>query len=257
MNDFLEKLSIRELVLLTVTLAVLVGGGYAFARYMPANKLIIQKAADSKKLQKEMLAADIPDELEGDMDDINNQIAELEKQVADARSYLPVFEQRLAPERSTELLLEISEAARKVRIRFKENQPFDAAKEIVTQTVSAAPRQRSRSSRRARIDPELRDRQAARQLAREAAVATAPVASQPVDEGRRQSVIQRMADGDLKRPMQRLVMTANFKQIQGFLAELDQLQWQVTVVQLQLAADAKDAPQGRPQLLNATMILAL
>lgn len=257
MNEFLDKLSLRELILLTITVSVLAGGAYALARYVPAHKTIEQMHGDTKTKQAALLKIEIPEEVEGEADDLNDKIVALERQIEDARAYLPVFEQRLAPERSTELLLAISEAARRAKVRLIDNQSFDASQEIVSQASATAVPPR-RLSRRAKTDPELRARQEARQKAREAAViAKTATSTKDKDDDAKKSFLERVADGDLKRPLQRLTMSGHFHQIKQLIAELDELEWQVTVVQLHLTADNRDAPQGRPQLLNATMILAL
>ena len=72
------------------------------------------------------------------------------------------------------------------------------------------------------------------------------------------ALIRKMAiNGQMERPMQHLTMEATFAGLAQFIAELEQMDQLVTVVQLQMMPVPQSPPPGYNQRITATMVLAL
>lgn len=237
----LKTMSLREQVLVFIVAVVLVGGGYGLLRFYPALKALKAINEAVAKTEAHVRTAEIPDLPEDDEDAIIRQIRQADQAMAGLGGSIDTVERRLALPDSQELRLKISDLARTSGVLMLSNQAYVNVNPVTAANVSSAPK---RSSRRAR---------------RAAAAQPVPVADKnPAILPRSDGLLARMSPGTaFHRPMQQLAMEGDFDSIKQFIAELNRLPWQVTIVRFKLETKLTDPPAGLPQRLSANFILAL
>jgi hypothetical protein len=253
----LSKMTLREQLLVLLTVLVIVGGAYGAFRFYPANKAIANIQKNTQMMDNAMRTGKIPEEPFEDAEDLKLDIEELEFELADAGNMVKGAEQRLSLGDTTEVRLEISEAARTALVRINANEEYRVMVPVPTgatpsPAASAQPQKRLGDGAKRRLKQAER---AARQASRYSA-GSRGVASVSPDQAT--ELIRKMAiNGPMERPMQRLTMEGTYAAIMRFIESLDEMGKMATIVQLQLVPAAKAPPPGYNQRLTATMVLAL
>jgi hypothetical protein len=235
----LNKMSVREQVLVLVTVAVLVGGGYVLLRGWPAYKELTALEDAIAKTEARVKNTKIPQLPDEDEDGLQSQIAKAEAALAAVQANAESIEQRLAPSDSQELRLRISSLAQQSGVLIHESKAYVAVNPLLNTTPTPV-----RKSRRGK--------KAAAANSQQAAPAGPPIIPESA------ALTTRMAPGTaFERPMQQISMEGDYAGISQFILGLDRLPWQVTIVQFKLEARPSQPPAGYPHRLSARMILAL
>lgn len=239
----LATMTTREQVLVLLTAAILLGGGYGLLRYRPALKALGEMQTQTRQTEERLKTATIPDEPDEDADELREQMAAADEKLAAARARIAELEKTLPPTDAQEVKLRISELAQASRLLVRENEVY--------KTGAATPVAGGGNNRAAR--------RAARAAARANAAAPAKNAAAPLPAtpGIGMEMMERYTQPDYSRPLQRLSLEGYYADIRYFLDELQKLPWQVTVAQLQIETDTRPVDPGMPQPLRATLILAL
>lgn len=255
----LNNLSAREQILSLATLFVVVLGAYAVLRFYPAYQAVRQMADETEKMQAAVLNNEILEEPAEDINQLEATFVTLESSILTARQTNLQVEQRLSQMDPAGLRLKISEVARQAGVRINVN-----VEHKVNIPKPVAPNAKAGAAVRGTL-PGGRMGDSAKRAARKARAAQWQAEQQMTMSGmasllpgQPSRLMEKMAHiNDAPRPMQRLVVEADFAGIQRFIRQLDQLEMMVTVVQLQMEATPQTPPPGYSQRLNATMILAM
>lgn len=257
----LSKMTLREQVLILVSVVVIVGGAYGTFRFYPANKAIADTYKNTQMMDSAVKTGKIPDEPFDDVETLQQQEADLDEDLLDARSRMDTVDRRLAPDDTTEIRLEISEIARKSLVRINTNEQYRVMVPAPVITDTAAAAKAAKNAPKVRLgDVEKRRARAARRASKTAAgrLAGSVAGVANVSPQQATALIQKMAiNGPMERPMQRLTMEGTFAGMMRFIGGLEQMSKMVTIVQFQLAPGAQSPPPGDNQRLTATMVLAL
>lgn len=254
----LSKMTLREQILVLLAVLVIVGGAYGGLRFYPANKAIADIQKNTQMMDTAMKTGTIPDEPFEDAEELKLDIRELELELADAGNMMASVTQKLSPGDTTEVRLEISEAARQALVRINANEeyrvmvPAPAGAPISPAAANAQPKKRLGDAAQRRQREAAR---AARQASRYSGAARGIASVSPEQAT---ELIRKMAiNGPMERPMQRLTMEGTYAALMRFIQSLDEMNKMATIVQLQLMPAAKAPPPGYNQRLTATMVLAL
>ncbi len=242
----LATMTTREQVLVLVAATVLLGGAYGLLRVRPAVKALNEMQAQTKQTEERLKTTTIPDAPEEDAESLRQQMAEADDKLAAAKARVAELEKNLPPTDAQEIKLRISELAQAARLLVRENEAY---KPGAVGAPTAAGGGNTRAARRA-----------ARAAAKANAAATTAKNSAPpavATPGIGMEMLDRYAQPDYSRPLQRLSLEGYYTDIRYFLDELQKLPWQVTVAQLQLETDTRPIEPGMPQPLRATLVLAL
>lgn len=257
----LNKMTLREQILVAVAVAIIVGGAYGVFRYYPVNKNIVQLQADAQALDKAVKAGKIPEEPFEDAEDLKLDLAELEGDLEDATNMVKGAEQKLSPLDTTDVRLEISEVARRALVRINANEEYRVAQSNARTAAGATAVTGDLKGKAARIARKQAQRAArAQSLARRGGGGLG--SGQAITNASADQVtplVRKMAVGTpLERPMQRLTMEGTYAGLMRFIQSLDDMSKMATVVQLSLQPTAsKNPPPGYNQRITAVMILAL
>lgn len=269
-----SEMSTREQVLVLlvgVTVLLLL---YGVLRLKPGLAELEDMQASIKKTQENIKNSKIPDLPAKSAEKLR---AEMQKMDAD----LPKMKQenqaalaRLAPPDSQELQIRISELARKNLLHIRDRRPYDGLSTALASGPSATDisRMSAKDAKRAqnRIDREMK--KAMREGRKPVTPGTAPVAQEKKTEVVKKSLddfttpppgslhdlaVNLNANSAAKRPLQQFVLEGDFRSLQRFIADLEQLPWLVSVIKLDITVNGKEPPPGLPQLLTATLVLVL
>lgn len=244
-----EKLSDREQVLIFIVIATFIGGGYGLLRVAPEMKHLAELQITVDKNKARLNNPQIPDEPEDQVEDLQETLEELAPELSISKVALENAQKNLAPADSQEMILKISEAARLAGVKVTETVPYVVQRKNAT-VVSEAhkPRLSKRAQRKA-------DRQA-RKNAQKAGAAPAPVNASGGNPQEGELIYRLVNDLDTPRPFQRLSVEGNFAEVQKFIQALRAIQWQATVVKLDIDVAIQTPPQGLPQPITARMLVA-
>ncbi|OAI09333.1 hypothetical protein A1353_24495 [Methylomonas methanica] len=240
----LPPLSNREQWLSALAISVIVIGGYAWLRWVPANREIGQLQQTAEATDKRVHTAEIPEEPDEDIERLKSQLAEQERLLAAIKDQSDSVEKHLAPDDSQFLIVNISKVARDAQIHVRANEVFKAAVNSNAAPVPTAPAagKKNRKNKPATVTP--------------AASATpAPTAViPPLSAG----WVARMSPGSLlERPLRRLEVEGSYLALNRFIHDLDRLPFQVAVLRISVERMPVLAMPGYPQSLLAEVILAL
>ncbi|NOV28945.1 hypothetical protein [Methylomonas sp. ZR1] len=239
----LPPLSKREQWLSALAIGVIVIGGYAWLRWVPANREIGQLQQTAEATDKRLRTAEIPEEPDEDVERLKSQLAEQERLLAAIKEQSDSVEKHLAPDDSQFLIVNISKVARDAQIHVRANEVFKAAVSSNAAPVAAAPAttKKSRKNKPAAATP---------------AAPTTPITAviPPLSAG----WVARMSPGSLlERPLRRLEVEGTYLALNRFIHDLDRLPFQVAVLRISVERMPVLAMPGYPQSLLAEVILAL
>jgi Tfp pilus assembly protein PilO len=234
----LNTMSMREQLLVLITVAIVVGGGYALLRGWPAYQELMAMEEATAKTEERVKKAVVPDLPEDDEDSLQDEIYKAENALAIVHANAEAIERRIAPSDSQELKLHISSLAQQAGVLIHANKAY-----VINplQQRTATPAKKAKGNKKA------------------AALTPQPTPPKgPAVISDTEPLTTRIAPGTLfERPMQQLSMEGDFAGISHFIQGLSRLPWQVTVVHFKLETRPVDPPPGYPQRLSAHMILAL
>ncbi len=255
----LSKMTLREQILVLLAVLVVVGGVYGGLRFYPTHKAIADIQKNTQMMDTAMKTGTIPDEPFEDAEELKLDIKELEFELVDASNMMTIVEQKLSSGDTTEVRLEISEAARQALARINANEEYrvmvPATADTSASSATSAPPQ-SRLGKGAQRRLLAKQEQRTARQARGNDVVRQTVTN--VSPEQATELIRKMAiNGPMERPMQRLTMEGTYAALMRFIQSLDEMNKMATIVQLQLVPAAKAPPPGYNQRLTATMVLAL
>lgn len=239
----LPPLSNREQWLSALAIGVIVIGGYAWLRWMPASREISQLQQTAEATDKRVHTAEIPDEPDEDIERLKSQLAEQERLLAAIKDQSDSVEKHLAPDDSQFLIVNISKVARDAQIHVRANEVFKAAVSSNAVPVPAAPAtgKKNRKNKPVTVTPA-------------APAVSATAAIPPLSAG----WVARMSPGSLlERPLRRLEVEGSYLALNRFIHDLDRLPFQVAVLRISVERMPVLAMPGYPQSLLAEVILAL
>lgn len=250
----MQKMTAREQVLILIVIGILVGGAYALMRYVPQTKVLNDLSAAVEKAKQEVKNPKFPEEPEEDIGDLKEKEQELEAQLNSLRISMQSEQTKLAPtNQNQDVLLKISEAARVAGVKVVESVPYLVQRidEQVT-TAKKVDTAKSRAKQRRRMKTLAKT---GRRTDMNAG-ATGPGAQGAMPkEG--ELIYELVNSLDEARPLQRLSLEGGFRDIQSFIKALTIMQYQVTVVKLDIDVKFQTPAQGVPQPLMAKMIIAM
>ncbi len=231
----LSKLKQSEQILLAVVIMVLVLGAYSLLRFIPENKALASLQQQAMQTEGKLLSARIPHEPEQDVEELLKQLDEQEQVLALINTMAEDTTRRLAPFGSQQLKVRISELSRITGVLIRTNEAYQARN-------------------RAKINIPKTKKARARALSQAQLLASQTNLILPSNH----SWIERMSQKTMfYRPIQRLVLEGDYQQIRSFIHGLENLEWQVTVVQLNIEKMPAAPMRGYAQLLRAELVLAL
>lgn len=250
----LSKMTLREQMLVLVATIVIVGGAYGVFRFHPANKAIADLAKNTEMMDSAMRTGRIPEEPFENIDDLRMELHALEDELTEAETMIAAVERRLSPEDTTEVRLAISEIARKARVRISINEAYRVT---VPAPIAAAGSKALNAPKPRRMGDAAKRR--LRNARRSSASSIGNVRGvMNVSPEQATALIRKMAiNGPMERPMQHLTMEGTFAGVTQFIADLEQMDQLVTVVQLQMMPVPQPPPPGYNQRLSINMVLAL
>jgi HAMP domain-containing protein len=239
----LPLLSNREQWLSALAIGVIVIGGYAWLRWLPANRDIGQLQQTAEATDLRVRTAEIPEEPDEDIERLKGQLAEQERVLAAIKEQSDSVEKHLAPNDSQFLIVNISKVARDAQIHVRINEVYKSPDSPNAVPAPAAPTsaRKNRKNKAATPTP---------------AVASAPAEAviPPLSAG----WIARMSPGSLlERPLRRLEVEGSYLALNHFIHDLDRLPFQVAVLRISVERMPVLAMPGYPQILLAEVILAL
>ena len=234
----------REQLLVLISAAIFLGGAYGMLRYRPALKSLAEMQLQTNKTEERLKTTIIPDAPDEDEESIRERMLEAEEKLAAAQTQLAELEMNLPPTDAQEVKLKISELAQASRLLVRENLAYKIGDATIAPTFAGGSTRKSRRAARAAVKTAA----AAPKLDASAVAYTPGIGLEMLD---------RYANPDFSRPLQRLSLEGYYTDIRYFLDELQKLPWQVTVAQMQIETDLRQTEPGMPQPLRATLILAL
>lgn len=246
----LEKMTNREQVLVLIVIATFVGGAYGLLRYVPQTKVLSELKANLEVNKEAVKNPQFPEIPEDDAEDLQDKDDEVTQALNSLLLTMQSEEKKLSPiAENQDMLLKISEAARAAGVKVSESVPYlvqrvDAElKEDKKQIVTNRSKERRRSKALAKRGLSAQN------------LATSPNAQGALPrEG--ELIYQLVNDFEEARPLQKLSIEGGFKDIQSFIVALSNMQYQVTIVKLDIDMKFQTPAQGVPQPLLAKMIVA-
>jgi Tfp pilus assembly protein PilO len=248
-----EKMTQREQVLIMIVVAILVGGAFALLRYVPQTKALNQLSATLEINKQEVKNPKFPEEPEEDVEDLKDKDEGLKDQLDSLRITMETEEKKLASANDNQdMLLRISEAARAAGVKVIESIPYlvqriDAeATDAKTKKVEKKSKSRRRNKALAKMGRSTKPNTGM----------TGPGAQGAIPrEG--ELIYHLVNDFDNARPLQKLSVEGNYRDLQTFMLAISNLQYQVTIVKLDIDVKIQTPAQGVPQPLMAKLIIAM
>lgn len=254
----------REQLLSLLLLWSVLGGLYIGLRYVPAARDMVSSTEEIQKISTELSQLEIPAEPTDRAENVAQEIAELKILVQEAQDNNIDIEGRLAPEDLTEVRMAVAEVARQSRVRIQDNVAFtvdlpataaSTTGAASSGTTAPAPEkpvlvQKTRAQRKA-------DRAIRREEERLMKSNSAMVANSIALDKASPLMVKLGSDAVLKRPLQRISMRGSYAAIRQFISALDDMDWLVTVVQIEIQASVRKPQPGMAQQLDVFMIMAL
>lgn len=247
----LNKMTLREQVIVLIAFLVIVGGAYGVFRFYPANQKIVDIKKNTQMMDAAIKTGKIPEEPFESVIDLKLELADVETELVNTRNMVSAVEQRLVIGDTTEVRLAISEVARKALVRINLNEQY---------LVTVPPQPGTTSLKQQPAQKRLGDaaQRRARNARRAARNASAMVGANQVSPEQATALIRKVAvNGPMERPMQRLTMEGTYAAVMNFIQGLDEMNKMATILQLQLVPVPQAPPPGYNQRLSVTMVLAL
>ena len=245
----LEKMTNREQVLVLIVIATFVGGAYGLLRYVPQTKVLSELNATLQKNKDAVKNPKFPDAPEDDAEDLQDKDDEVTETLNSLRVSMQNEEKKLAPiAESQDMLLKISEAARAAGVKVSESVPY-----VVQRIDGTAVVEKKKVSKRM----QRKLNKAARKAERTGAATATSGVTQGATPKEGELIYQLVNDFEEARPLQKLSIEGGFKDIQSFIVALSNMQYQVTIVKLDIDVKFQTPAQGIPQPLLAKMIIAI
>ena len=224
----ISKLKQSEQLLLAIVITVLVLGIYSFFRLVPEFQDISSLERKMQSTQAKLLKARLPNEPENNVDDLLAELDDQEQAITLTKSMAEKVQARLAPIDSQELKVLVSQLARDLKIRIVANE------RIVTKAIVPVISGKKKKK------------------------ATKPTAVEPLYLPENYSWLDRVATNSIfYRPVQRIEVAGEYKSIRGFIHQLDNLPWQVTVIKIKVERQPITPLRGYAQALKAELYLAI
>ena len=260
----LASMTTREQLLVLVAAGVLLGSAYGLLRYRPALKALAELQAQTRQTEERLETMQPPIMPDEDAATLSTQLAEADAKLAASKTRMAEVEQGLPPGDAQEILLKLSELATASNLLVRENAAYMLTTKAAA-NAAAAPKARSssRSDRRAARAERKAARAAGRGAAANGFLANGAFNASELPQpesgtpGVGLEMLERYAQPEYARPLQRVSLEGYYADIRYFLDELQKLPWQVTVAQLQIEVGSRPAEPGMPQPLRATLVLAL
>lgn len=245
-----QKMTSREQVLILIVVATFVGGAYGLFRYMPQNKRISAQAQQLEQDKQKIKNPVFPEEPEDDIETLTDQNETLSEQIASAKTTLASYERNLAPTDGQDTILKVSDAARTSGVKVTENIPYIVQRKEAETASKNKPKISARMQRK--LDKEARKRaqkQGGQLVSADGAIGGVP------KEG---ELIYHLAnDLESARPFQQLTLEGSFYDLQKFIQALSNMQYQITIVKMDIEMKIENTIAGTPQVLQARMVIAL
>lgn len=249
-----EKMTQREQILIMIVVAILVGGAFALLRYVPQTKALNQLSANLEKNKQEVKNPKFPEEPEEDVEDLKDKDEGLKDQLDSLRITMETEEKKLASANDNQdMLLRISEAARAAGVKVIESVPY-LVQQIDAEAVSSAKvdTKKSRSKQRRRMKA-----LAKKGLSSKVNSGVTGPGAQGAIPKEGELIYHLVNDFDNARPLQKLSVEGNYRDLQTFMLAISNLQYQTTIVKLDIDVKIQTPAQGIPQPLMAKMIIAM
>lgn len=268
-----SKWSQREQLFAVVVLITAVLLLYGLLRAKPGIENISKLQAEVGTTQEKINKLVIPDPPLESVEELNTAIEETTRGILERKSEVDVIAGRFAPIDSQELQIRISEIARKNMIRIRDRKPYTGVN-----SANASTRPTRTLGTKAAKRQKVLARQAARKAAKKAATGATKPQKTEVKQSNLPDTQQKLSfeeimnppkgslhdiaellqqDSQLKRPLQQIVVEGDFRGIQRFVMELEQLPWLLSVVKMDMAISGKEPPASLPQSLTATLVISL
>lgn len=248
----LNKMTLREQIIVLVAFLVIIGGAYGAFRFYPANQKIIDIKKNTQMMDVAIKTGKVPEEPFESAADLKLDLADLETELVNTRNMITGVEQRLVIGDTTEVRLAISEVARKALVRINLNEQYLVT---VPPQPGAATTLNPQATQKRLGDAAQRRARNARRASR---TAGAMASVNQVSPEQATALIRKMAvNGPMERPMQRLSMEGTYAAVMNFIQGLDEMDKMATILQLQLIPVPQAPPPGYNQRLTVTMVLAL
>lgn len=250
----LEKMTQREQILILIVISIFIGGAYALLRYVPQTKVLNESSATLEKNKEEIKNPKFPEEPDEDAADLKEKEEELLAQLNTLRISMESEQAKLSPtNQNQDMLLKISEAARLAGVKVIENVPYLVQRiDAEAESAKKVDTTKSRSKQRRRI-------KALKKLGRGAEIyagTTGPGAQGAIPkEG--ELIYHLVNDFEQARPLQKISVEGAFKDLQTFIQAVSNMQYQATIVKLDIDVKFQTPPQGMPQPILAKMIVAI
>lgn len=247
-----EKMTQREQVLVLIVIGIFVGGAYALLRYVPQTKALNELSATLEKNKQEIKNPKFPDEPMDDAEDLKEKDDEITAQLNSLRISMETEERNLAPtSENQDMLLKISEAARVAGVKVIESVPYIVLRKDGESTNASKPKGSKRTQRKlARVE-----RQNALKSGSKGTGAGSTAQGAIPKDG--ELIYHLVNDFDEARPLQKLSIEGGFNDLQTFIQAVSNMQYQATIVKLDIEVKIQTPPQGMPQPLMAKMIIAM
>jgi Tfp pilus assembly protein PilO len=248
-----EKMTQREQVLVLIVIGIFVGGAYALLRYVPQTKALNELSATLEKNKQEIKNPKFPDEPMDDAEDLKEKDDEITAQLNSLRISMETEERNLAPtSENQDMLLKISEAARAAGVRVIESVPY-LVQRIDSDATNVKKKVVSNKSKERRRNKALLKKG---QGAKIYTGMTGP-GTQGAMPKEGELIYHLVNDFDEARPLQKLSIEGGFNDLQTFIQAVSNMQYQATIVKLDIEVKIQTPPQGMPQPLMAKMIIAM
>lgn len=249
-----EKMTQREQVLILFVVGILVGGAFALLRYVPQTKVLNQLSATLEKNKQEIKNPKFPEEPEEDIEDLKDRDKQLSAQLDSLRISMETEEKKLAaPNDNQDMLLRISEAARAAGVKVIESVPYLVQRiDADTATATKVDTKKSRSKQRRRAKA-----LAKKGISSKVNTGTTGPGAQGAIPKEGELIYHLVNDFDTARPLQKLSVEGSFRDLQTFMLAVTNMQFQTTIVKLDIDVKIQTPPQGVPQPLMVKMIIAM
>lgn len=221
----IKQLNKREKLMAGVIISIVLLSGYGYLRFEPRLSGIDRLTAQKDGTLNRIATLEIPEEPLESMEQLKLELDDLEKALQAIEENSQQIEAQLAPVDSQELKLRISELARDSGIAIKINEVF-------------------------RVDPITPSQNSNREADKQNNKEILP----PFEL----NWVKKLAPNSMfHRPLQRVVIDADYTSLRRFIHGLDNLPYRVTVVRINIEKLDYAPLRGMSQLLKTELVLAL
>lgn len=221
----IKQLNKREKLMAGVIISIVLLSGYGYLRFEPRLSGIDRLTAQKDGTLNRIATLEIPEEPLESMEQLKLELDDLEKALQAIEENSQQIEAQLAPVDSQELKLRISELARDSGIAIKINEVF-------------------------KVDPITPSQNSNRETDKQNNKEILP----PFEL----NWVKKLAPNSMfHRPLQRVVIDADYTSLRRFIHGLDNLPYRVTVVRINIEKLDYAPLRGMSQLLKTELVLAL